>query len=135
MSTQWTAGVLTATGSLFCGAVLALLGDGSGPVLRFGFLLLAPALAVAVAMRSLDPLARVVLALSATVVVNTLVAETMLIIGSWSLPVGTAAVAVISALVAAAPLAVEASPGGTVDDQRGVSAGSSSAQHPAEDQS
>jgi len=63
------------------------------------FLLIAPALPAAVLWRAVDPVARLVLAGAAAVVVDAVVAEVMLATASWSPPDGRTAVAVISALM------------------------------------
>jgi hypothetical protein len=62
------------------------------------FLLVAPALSVAVPLRGLDPTARVVVALGATATVDTLVAETMLVAHVWSTRNGLIVVGALSAL-------------------------------------
>jgi hypothetical protein len=61
--------------------------------------LAAPALAVALPLRTLDPLARAVVALGAAATVDTLVAETMLVAGVWSTRNGLIAVGALSALL------------------------------------
>jgi len=63
------------------------------------FLLVAPAIPAAVLWRAVDPLGRLVLAGGAVVVVDAVVAEVMLATGTWSLPNGTTAVALLSALI------------------------------------
>src|SRR5262249_27552940 len=63
------------------------------------FLLVAPAVPAWVLWRALDPPSRLVLAGVAAVVVDAVVAEVMLTTGTWSLPAGTTAVAVVSALM------------------------------------
>lgn len=99
MRTERVVGILAGVGALLAGCVLALGGNSLGATVMFGFLLAAPASAVAASLSGLDPLARIVLALVAAVVLNALVAETMLIIGSWSLRGGVVAVGVLSAVI------------------------------------
>ncbi|RRQ78643.1 hypothetical protein CQW39_11515 [Streptomyces griseofuscus] len=80
------------------GALLALTGSNSalrGPCTLL-FLLLAPAAALAAALRGLDPFARALCALAGAVVVDMLVAQVMLAVHHWSVRGGTAAVAVLS---------------------------------------
>ncbi|NEB02176.1 hypothetical protein G3I78_24385 [Streptomyces sp. SID13726] len=93
------AGAATAVGAL--GAVLALTGSDSplrAPLVLF-FLLAAPATGIAVALRGLDPFARVLTALAGSVVLNMLVAQGMLATHRWSPRGGVLAMAVISALI------------------------------------
>ena len=85
------------------GALLALAGINSaarGPLVML-FLLTAPGLAVASLLRRLDLGARIVVAVTAAIVINVLVAETMLVAGAWSPSAGLLAIAVISALIGA----------------------------------
>ncbi|MCW8380952.1 hypothetical protein [Streptomyces justiciae] len=93
------AGAATAVGGF--GALLALTGADSplrGPFTLF-FLLTAPAVALAAALRGLEPLARVLTALAGSVVVNMLVAQGMLATHRWSYRGGVVAVTAISALL------------------------------------
>ncbi|PWI20913.1 hypothetical protein DI272_39055 [Streptomyces sp. Act143] len=93
------AGAATAVGAF--GALLALTGSDSplrGPFTLF-FLLTAPAVAIAAALRGLEPLARVLTALAGSVVVNMLVAQGMLATHRWSYRGGVVAVTTISALL------------------------------------
>jgi uncharacterized membrane protein len=83
------------------GALLALAGINSvarGPLVLL-FLLAAPGLAVASLLRRLDPGARIVLAVTAAIAINVLVAETMLATGAWSPSAGLLAIAAISAVI------------------------------------
>ncbi|MEU5793003.1 hypothetical protein E2C11_32365 [Streptomyces lavendulae] len=83
------------------GALLALTGAGAalrGPGALL-FLLLAPAAALAAALRGLDPFARALCALAGAVVVDMLVAQVMLATHRWSVRGGVAAVAVLSLLL------------------------------------
>ena len=85
------------------GALLALAGINSparGPLVLL-FLLAAPGLAVASLLRRLDPWARSAVAVTAAMVVNVLVAETMLAAGAWSPSAGLLAIAAISAVIGA----------------------------------
>ncbi|WP_330267942.1 hypothetical protein [Streptomyces griseorubiginosus] len=83
------------------GALLALTGSDSplrAPLVLF-FLLAAPAAGIALALRGLDPFARVPTALAGSVVLNMLVAQGMLATHRWSARGGVVAVGVISALI------------------------------------
>ncbi|MFD0311282.1 hypothetical protein [Streptomyces sp. NPDC059517] len=83
------------------GAVLALADIDSplrAPFTLF-FLLAAPAAAVAIALRNLEPVGRVLASLSAATAVNLLVAQGMLAVHRWSVPGGIAAVAALSSLI------------------------------------
>jgi hypothetical protein len=66
------------------------------------FLLVAPAAAIAGLLGSLDRLARLVIAGTAAIVIDALVAEIMLALGLWSLRTGVIAVGVITAVCALA---------------------------------
>lgn len=79
---------------------LALAQPGGAVVsgLTAGFLLAAPALAVALPLGTLDPAARTVVALGAAATVDTLVAQSMLAADAWSLRGGLVAVGAVSAL-------------------------------------
>jgi hypothetical protein len=88
--------MLAALGTLCAAWVVPAGGWGSCST---AFLLVAPALPAAVLWRVVDPLARLVLAGTAAVVVDAVVAEVMLATASWSLPGGRTAVAVISAVM------------------------------------
>lgn len=93
------AGAATAVGGF--GAILALVGSDSplrGPFTLF-FLLTAPAVAIAAALRGLEPLGRVLAALAGSVVVNMLVAQGMLATHRWSWRGGIVAVTAISSLL------------------------------------
>jgi hypothetical protein len=93
------ASILAAAGTLLVGCILAVAGDGVAAGVTAAFFIGAPATAIAVPLRVFDPLARIVLALTAAVVVDALVAETMLVTNRWSIPGGMAAVGVISAII------------------------------------
>ena len=90
------------------GAVLALaLADIASPVrapFTFFFLLAAPGAALAAALRSLDPLSRVVIAAAGAIVVDLLVAQGMLALHMWSVRGGVAVVAALSAVLFLLPL-------------------------------
>ncbi|MEU9917570.1 hypothetical protein [Streptomyces sp. NPDC051001] len=93
------AGAATAVGGF--GAILALVGSDSplrGPFTLF-FLLMAPTVAIAAALRDLEPLGRVLTSLAGSVVVNMLVAQGMLATHHWSWRGGIVAVTAISALL------------------------------------
>lgn len=97
--TPLLAGAATAVGGF--GALLALTGSDSplrAPLVLF-FLLAAPAAGIALALRGLDPFARVPTALVSSVVLNMLVAQGMLATHRWSARGGVVAVGVISALI------------------------------------
>lgn len=91
-------------GVALAGALLAATDFASplrAPLVLF-FLVGAPAAAIAVALRPLDALSRVTLALIGSAVANALVAQALLLARAWST---TLAVVVISVLSAAALLA------------------------------
>ena len=99
--TAWLIGGSLAAGAV--GAALAIAGAGTPlrlPLLLL-FLVLAPALAVSSWLTGIDLAARVLIAGTAAVVVNFGVAETMIVCGVWSPRAGVAAVALLSALIAA----------------------------------
>jgi hypothetical protein len=66
------------------------------------FLIVGPAVAVASLLPGLDVLAKTVIGVTAAVVINAGVAAAMLVVGIWSPLAGLAAVALISATLAAA---------------------------------
>ncbi|MFP3990277.1 hypothetical protein U9R90_22970 [Streptomyces sp. E11-3] len=93
------AGAACAVGAV--GGVLAFADiDASlrGPFALF-FLLAAPASAVALALRGLEPWGRLVASSAAAVAVNILVAQAMLALRLWSIRGGITAVAGISLLI------------------------------------
>ncbi|MER8016547.1 hypothetical protein ACIQ7S_25540 [Streptomyces griseoluteus] len=93
------AGAASATAA--CGALLALTDSGSplrGPCALF-FLLAAPALAIAVALRGLDPFGRLTAALAGAVALDMLVAQAMLTVHRWSVTGGIVAVTALSLLI------------------------------------
>ena len=71
--------------------------DATRTGVTIAFLIAAPALAMVLGLRGIDPLALMVIALAAVAVINALVAEAMLATGNWSIPGGVAAVGMISA--------------------------------------
>ncbi|MET8830307.1 hypothetical protein ABZX40_01770 [Streptomyces sp. NPDC004610] len=88
-----------ATAVAVIGAALALTGSDSplrAPFTLF-FLLAAPAAAIGAALSGLDPFARVVASLAGAVVVDMLIAQTMLALHRWSAAGGTAAVSAFGA--------------------------------------
>jgi hypothetical protein len=90
-----------ATAAVGTGLLLALT-DSSSPLrgpLTLLFLLAAPAAAVAAWLRGLDPFGRVLASLAGAVVLDMLVAQTMLALHRWSVPGGIVAVTVVSSLV------------------------------------
>ncbi|MFD8718257.1 hypothetical protein ACFV2H_09600 [Streptomyces sp. NPDC059629] len=93
------AGAATAIGA--AGALLALTDSDSalrGPSALF-FLLAAPAAAIALALRGLDPFARALTALAGAVALDMLVAQGMLATHRWSWRGGIVAVSAISLLL------------------------------------
>lgn len=110
------AGVLAA-GTVTVGWVVALAVDNGTSVLTAAFLIAAPALAVAVPVRGVDGLARVVLGAASAVSVNGLVAQTMLAIDQWSVRGGVVVVAVISAIIGLAIGTWCGPPGAAVEDR------------------
>ncbi|MGC0332984.1 hypothetical protein RKD23_005974 [Streptomyces sp. SAI-170] len=90
-----------ATAAAGTGTLLALADSTSplrGPFTLF-FLLAAPALALARLLRALDPLGRAIAALGGAIVLDILVAQTLLALHQWSVRGGIVAVAAISALL------------------------------------
>lgn len=80
------------------GALLALT-DASSPLrgpLALFFLLAAPATALAALLRGLEPLGRALAAIIGAIVIDMLVAQTMLAVHRWSITGGIITVAVIS---------------------------------------
>jgi hypothetical protein len=97
--TPLLAGAATAVGGF--GALLALTGSHSplrAPLTLF-FLLAAPAAGIAAALRGFDPLARALVSLAGSVVLNMLVAQGMLATHRWSARGGVLAMAAISVLI------------------------------------
>ncbi|MDQ4104540.1 MAG: hypothetical protein M3186_12815 [Actinomycetota bacterium] len=94
--TSRLASIVGVQGVLAVGLVLLPGGDAMGTGATIAFLIAAPAAAMAMGLRGVDPLARIVIALAAAAVVNTLVAEAMVATGTWSIPGGVGAVGVIS---------------------------------------
>lgn len=89
------------------GALLTLTGPGAPwhSALAFAFLVAAPGGSVALALAGLDPWSRAVAALGAALVVNTLVAQVLLMLGTWSVRTGVAAVGAAGWLVLTGALA------------------------------
>ena len=99
--TRWVAGGVIAAGT--AGAILAL-ADIETPLrvpLVLIFLAGAPALAIASLLGGIDGHARLVVAASAAIVINILVAETMILSGTWSPRTGLVAVSLVSGMIAA----------------------------------
>lgn len=115
-------GAILAAG--IAGTILALAGLDIAPrgPLVVVFLITAPALAVTGLLRGIDLSARVIVALTSAIVLDLLVAETMLAAGVWSLRAGLAVIGGLSAIIAAiglrprfrlaAAAAAPAAPGG-----------------------
>ncbi|WP_150134843.1 hypothetical protein [Streptomyces hyaluromycini] len=93
------AGVATAVAGT--GALLALTDSGSSPRGPFAlfFLIAAPAVAIGLALRGLDPFARVLTALAGAVALDMLIAQGMLATHRWSWRGGIVAVTAISILL------------------------------------
>jgi hypothetical protein len=92
-------GAVLAVGSV--GAILALAGVSTsirGPLVLL-FLVAAPALAVAGLLPGLDLAARGIVAVTAAIAINVLVAEAMLAAGAWSPRGGLVAIAIISFVI------------------------------------
>ena len=101
---RWLACAVIMAGMTGVGLALA---DASTPLrtpLVLLFLGAVPTMAVAGLLRGLDRFARIFAACAATVVVNVLVAETMLAAGAWSPDGGLVVIVVITALIGAAQL-------------------------------
>jgi hypothetical protein len=99
------AGAAVGTGGV--GAALAL-ADIASPLrapFTFFFLVVAPGTALASLLPALDPLGRIVVAAAGSVVIDLLVAQTMLMLHLWSVRGGVAAVAVVSIVLFLLPLA------------------------------
>jgi uncharacterized membrane protein len=93
------AGAATVVGVV--GAVLAL-ADVDSPLRRpftLFFLLAAPSVAIAAALRGLEPFGRILASVAGAVVVNMLVAQGMLAVHRWSVRGGIAAVTAISSVI------------------------------------
>jgi len=93
------AGAATVVGGV--GAILALVDVDSplrGPF-TFFFLLAAPSVAIAAALRGLEPFGRVLASVAGAVAVDMLVAQGMLAVHRWSARGGIAAVTAISSLI------------------------------------
>jgi hypothetical protein len=103
------ASMVGAQGALALGFTLLHGVDATRTGVTIAFLIAAPALAMAMGLRGIDPLALMVIALAAVVVVNTLVAEAMLVTGNWSAPGAVAAVGMISAGIGLAACASSSS--------------------------
>lgn len=91
------ASMVGAQGVLALGFALLHGVDATRTGATIAFLIAAPALAMVIGLRGIDPLGLTVIALAAVAVVNGLVAEAMLATGNWSIPGGVAAVGMISA--------------------------------------
>ncbi|WP_260867766.1 hypothetical protein [Streptomyces sp. SAJ15] len=93
------AGVMCGVGGI--GAVLAI-SDLDSPLrapLTLLFLVVAPASAVAAALRGIDPLGRAVLAVAGAIAIDVLIAQAMLSLHLWSPRGGVVAVGVLSLLI------------------------------------
>ncbi|MFE7121095.1 hypothetical protein ACFU99_37265 [Streptomyces sp. NPDC057654] len=102
------AGAAVAVGGV--GAALAL-GDIASPLrapFALFFLFAAPACAVAVALRGLDPLGRWVAAAGGALAIDLLIAQAMLALHIWSVTGGIVAVAALSLILFALPLLAHA---------------------------
>ena len=104
--TRWVAWGVIAAGT--AGAILAV-ADIETPLrapLVLIFLAVVPAFAVASLLGGIDSFARMVVACSAAIVIDILIAEAMILSGTWSPRTGLVAVALVSAVIAACrPLA------------------------------
>ncbi|MFF4348204.1 hypothetical protein [Streptomyces sp. NPDC001530] len=93
------AGAATVVGGV--GAVLALADVDSplrGPFTLF-FLLAAPSVAIAAALRGLEPFGRILASIAGAIAVNMLVTQGMLAVHRWSVRGGIASVTAISSLI------------------------------------
>ena len=99
--TRWVAGGVIAAGT--AGVILALAGIETPLRVPLVLIFLAgwPALAVASLLAGLGSFAQVVVAGSAAIVIDILVAEAMILSGTWSPRTGLVAVALASAMIAA----------------------------------
>ena len=101
---KWIAWTAVAAGTVGVGLALA---DANSPLrtpLVILFLAAAPATAVAGLLRGFDPFARIVVAVTAAIVINALVATTMLAAGAGSPKAGLVAIVVITAVCMAVQL-------------------------------
>ncbi|MFI9722520.1 hypothetical protein ACIHFE_23155 [Streptomyces sp. NPDC052396] len=93
------AGVAMAIAAVGAALALADIGSPARAPFTLFFLLVAPACAIAAALRGLDPLSRSVVATGGAVAVDLLTAQTMLALHSWSVRGGVAAVGAVSLLL------------------------------------
>jgi len=101
---RWLACAVIAAGMAGVGLTLAHSDLPLRAPLVLLFLAAAPAMAVAGLLRGLDTFGRVFAGAAAAVVINVLVAETMIAAGAWSPDHGLVAVVVITAVLGAARL-------------------------------
>ena len=107
---RWMTGAVIVAGA--AGAILVFAGIQTPARVPLALLLLAaaPALAVASLLGGIGSFAKMVVAGSAAIVIDILVAEAMVISGTWSPRTGLAAVVLLSILIAASrPLAARRS--------------------------
>lgn len=99
--TRWVAWGIIAAGT--AGAILAVADIGTPLRMPLVLIFLAgvPAFAVASLLGGVDAFARLVVACSAAIVIDILIAEAMILSGTWSPRTGLVAVAMVSAVIAA----------------------------------
>lgn len=115
---RWLACAVIAAG--IAGVLLALADAGSplrAPLVLL-FLAAATAMAVAALLRGLDTFGRIFVGCAATVVINVMVAETMIATGTWSPNHGLVAVVVITAVIGAVQLPLRIRAGRHAPKQR-----------------
>lgn len=99
------AGAAVGTGGVGAALALADIGSPLRAPFTFFFLVVAPGAALASLLPGLDPLGRIVVAVAGSVVIDLLVAQTMLMLHLWSIRGGVAVVAVVSIVLFLLPLA------------------------------
>jgi hypothetical protein len=102
--TRWLIGLVLAAGAVGAAIAMASIDIPVRVPLVLLFLAGVPALAVSTLLGRLDRLAKVVVAGASVIVIDFAVAETMIVAGYWSPAAGVAAVALVSALIAAVGL-------------------------------
>ncbi|HUD37723.1 MAG TPA: hypothetical protein VMR14_12535 [Streptosporangiaceae bacterium] len=98
-------GVVLAAGAVGAALAIASIDTPARLPLVLVFLIAVPALAASTLLHRLDRLAKAVVAGTAAIVIDFGVAEAMIAAGRWSIALGVAAVALVSALIAGVGLA------------------------------
>lgn len=95
---RWLLAGVLAVGAVAIGMDAANVHSPARPALVLVFVILAPTIAIGGLLRSFDPLARAVLAVSSSLVILTLTSMVMVVGGFWNPTGGLLAVAAITAL-------------------------------------